>query len=228
MSRLFIFADEAGCFNFSRNPGASRYYIVCTISCASCSKLGSSLLELRRTLIWEKASVGEYFHAAEDKQAVRDRVFQTLQQNDFSIQATIMEKSKALPRIRPTPHRFYHYGWFYHFKYATPKMIKGVTELQITTASIGTAKGQGVFSFAVNDVVQQIAQGMSHRTNFCRAIADPCVQAADYCTWAIQKKWERGDLTICSRKELCMKSTCGLTGLHITTNKVAACSPSYP
>jgi hypothetical protein len=102
MSRLFIFADEAGCFNFSRKPGASRYYIVCTISCASCSNLGSSLLELRRSLIWEKAPIGEYFHASEDKQVVRDRVFTTLQQHDFSIAATIMEKSKALPRIRPT------------------------------------------------------------------------------------------------------------------------------
>jgi hypothetical protein len=106
MSRLFIFADEAGCFNFSRNPGASRYYIVCTISCASCSGLGSSLLELRRSLVWERAPVGEYFHAAEDKQAVRDRVFQALRQYEFSIQATIMEKSKALPRIRPTPTDF--------------------------------------------------------------------------------------------------------------------------
>jgi hypothetical protein len=26
--RLFIFPDEAGCFNFSRNLSASRYYIV--------------------------------------------------------------------------------------------------------------------------------------------------------------------------------------------------------
>jgi hypothetical protein len=66
MSRLYILADEAGCFNFSRNPGASRYYIVCTISCTSCSNLGSDLLELRRELVWEKAAVGECFHASED------------------------------------------------------------------------------------------------------------------------------------------------------------------
>jgi hypothetical protein len=149
MSRLFIFADEAGCFNFTRNPGASRYYIVCTISCSSCSALGSSLLELRRSLVWEGAPIGEYFHATEDKQIVRDRVFETLKQNDFCVQATIMEKSKALARIRPTPQRFYQYGWFYHFKYAAPKIIKGVKELQITTASVGTARDQGVFSFAV-------------------------------------------------------------------------------
>jgi hypothetical protein len=196
MSRLFIFADEAGCFNFTRKPGASRYYIVCTISCSSCATLGTSLLDLRRQLIWEKAPVDEYFHASEDKQVVRDRVFAELQKHNFSIEATILEKSKAYPQVRPTNHRFYQYGWFYHFKYAARKMINSaITELQITTASVGTQKGQAHFSAAVNDVVQQvIGGGRTHRTNFCRSIADPCLQAADYCTWAIQKKWESGDV----------------------------------
>ena len=45
----------------------------------------------------------------------------------------------------------------------------------------------------MNDVAQQIIKGRKFRTNFCRAIADPCLQAADYCTWAIQKKWETGN-----------------------------------
>ena len=165
---LDLGADEAGCFNFSRNQGASKYYIVCTISCRSCADLGSTLLDLRRQLVWENAPIGEYFHASEDKQVVRDRVFKALQKHDFSIQATIMEKSKALPRIRPTHHRFYQYGWFYHFKHAAPKIIRGVTELHITTASVGTHKGQARFSEAVNDVVQQVlGGGRAHRTNFC-------------------------------------------------------------
>jgi hypothetical protein len=194
MARLFIFADEAGDFNFSSNPGASRYYIVCTIACASCDRLGAELLELRRELIWEQAPILEYFHCSEDKQEIRDRVFALLQRHDFSVQATIMEKSKAMPRVRPTNHRFYQYGWFYHFQYAAPKIIGGFDEMHITTASVGTHKGQRHFTAAVNDVVQQTVRGKRYRTNFCRAIADPCLQAADYCTWAIQKKWETGNV----------------------------------
>lgn len=30
-------------------------------------------------------------------------------------------------------------------------------------------------------------------TDFCPASADPCLQVADYCAWAIQRKWERDD-----------------------------------
>lgn len=194
MARIFMFADEAGCFNFSRNPGASKYYIVCTISCPSCADLGTALLNLRRDLVWEKLPVREYFHASEDKQVIRDRVFGLLKQHDFKIQATIMEKSKAQPRIRPTNHRFYNYGWFYHFKFAAPKVTQDIQEMHITTASVGTHKGQKVFTNAVNDVVQQVVKNKVWCTNFCRSIADPCLQAADYCTWAVQKKWETGNI----------------------------------
>jgi len=198
MSRLFLFADEAGCFNFSRKVGASKYFIVCTISCRECSKLGAAMLDLRRELIWEKAPILEYFHASEDRQAVRDRVFSLLQQHDFSVQATIMEKSKAIPRIRTTNHLFYQYGWFYHFKHIASKVmpmaiIPPVRELQITAASVGTKKEQVVFTAAVDDVAKQIVKNREYKTSFCRSVADPCLQAADYCTWAIQKKWEKGN-----------------------------------
>jgi hypothetical protein len=193
-SRLFFFADEAGCFNFSRAPGASKYFVVCTIATADCSQLGTALLDLRRTLIWEGAPVAEFFHATTDKQAIRDRVFDVLQKQDFTAQATIMEKSKAMPKVRPTRHRFYHVGWYHHFKFAGPKTIGAANEIQITTASVGTKKGQAVFSNAVNDVAQQVIRGgRTYRTTFCPSMADPCLQAADYCTWAIQRKWEHGD-----------------------------------
>lgn len=194
MSRLYTFADEAGDFNFSRNGRASRYFIVCTLTCHSCSSLGGALLDLRRELIWKGEPVGEYFHATEDKQPVRDAVFSLLQTQDFQIQATIMEKAKAQPRVRSSDARFYKYGWYYHLQYAAPKFLGGTTEVLITTASVGTHKGQAVFSAAVNDVAQQVIRGgRKWQTNFCRSIGDPCLQAVDYCTWALQRKWERGD-----------------------------------
>ena len=30
-------------------------------------------------------------------------------------------------------------------------------------------------------------------THFCPAATDPCIQVADYCAWAIQRKWELDD-----------------------------------
>jgi hypothetical protein len=65
----------------------------------------------------------------------------------------------------------------------------------VTTASVATKKGQAVFSDAVTDVVQQTVRldNESRQTFFCSAASDPCLQVADYCTWAIQRKWEKED-----------------------------------
>ena len=68
-------------------------------------------------------------------------------------------------------------------------------QLMVTTASIGVKKGQADFSNAVLDVLKQTQKidAGSWRTTFCSSASDPCLQVADYCTWALQRKWERGD-----------------------------------
>src|SRR5271154_6656963 len=115
MPNKFIFADEAGCFTFNRERNVSRYFILCTATMDDCA-VGADLLQLRRKLAWEGAELGEYFHATEDKQAVRDRVFEVITKRDFTIQATIMEKSKAQSQVKSDKPRFYQYGYFFHFK----------------------------------------------------------------------------------------------------------------
>ncbi len=192
MARGYIFSDEAGCFAFKRGPNISRYFIVCTVTMRSC-EVGHALLDLRRSLIWQRAPLGDYFHATNDKQEVRDCVFEEIRKHKFRIQATIMEKSKAQPQTRISTERFYQYGWLYHFRHGLAKQLNVDDELQITAASIGTKKTQAVFTSAVNDVVQQHWPRDRWETFFCTAASDPCVQLADYCTWAIQRKWERGD-----------------------------------
>lgn len=107
--RRFIFADEAGDFEFAKKPNVSKYFIVCAIKTDSCA-IGHELLKLRRELLWDGVAINDYFHATEDKQYVRDRVFEVLNAHDFDIYAQIMEKSKAQPHIRETRHRFYQHA----------------------------------------------------------------------------------------------------------------------
>lgn len=190
--RRYIFADEAGDFNFSRGQNISKYYIICTISLLD-DEIGHELLRLRRNLIWQGLPVRQYFHASEDKQAVRDAVFTLIANFPIVVQATILEKSKAQPQTRTTNARFYQYGWYYHFFGIRATLANANDELLITAASVGTKKGQAVFTSAVNDVVQQHVRHVPWKTHFCPAMADPCLQIADYCTWAIQRKWEQGD-----------------------------------
>lgn len=192
MTRLYLFADEAGDFEFSCRANVSRYFILCTVTMTGCD-IGNALLALRRKLAWEQAPLGEYFHATTDQQVIRDAVFAELAAHEFHIQATIMEKAKAQPQVRIDKPRFYQYGWYYHLKHGLPARLRPHNELMATAASLGTKREKTSFSDNMRDVLGQLVWEHRWRTYFCPASSDPCVQVADYCAWAIQRKWERGD-----------------------------------
>jgi Protein of unknown function (DUF3800) len=191
MPNKFIFADEAGCFTFNRQPNVSKYFILCTVIMDDCS-VGADLLDLRRELAWRGMELGDYFHATKDKQAVRDAVFETIVGRRFAVQATVMEKCKAQPQVRISKPRFYQYAYFYHFKNAVSWMLTRESETLVTTASLGTKKERLAFQDAVSDVMRQTSRSR-WRADFMPAQADPCLQVADYCAWAIQRKWELND-----------------------------------
>lgn len=191
MGDRYVFADEAGNFDFSRKSGASRYFVLTTVTVDDC-EVGNRLLELRRSLGWKGMHLGSVFHASEDPQAVRDEVFDLLVSADFRIDATILEKAKAQEHIR-TEHALYKMAWYLHFKHVAPDVAGWNDRLFVVASSLGTKKKRGTFHNAVDDVVHQVARCSSHRVAFWPVQSDPCLQVADYCTWAIQRKWERGD-----------------------------------
>lgn len=193
MGRLNVFADEAGTFDFRRDPQVSNFYIICTVTMGDCAAPAAALIDLKRQLAWEQVRLGDYFHCTTDAQVVRDRVFATIEQFEFQIQATVMEKAKANPSIRSKDADFYRHGWLYHLRHGVREFIEDSEELHITAASVGTKKGQIAFTDAVRDVVKETVSGRPVRTSFWQCATDPCLQLADYCTWAIQRKWEMND-----------------------------------
>lgn len=191
MPMIYVFADEAGCLEFSRKSNVSRYFLLCTVTLNDC-QVGNDLMSLRRQLAYEGYELGEYFHASADKQVVRDKVFETICSHDFRIDATLLEKSKAITSVRSSRARFYQYGWYYHFKFVAPRIIASDTEMLTTAASLGTRKECVSFYNAVEDVMGQTCHGVKWKTSVFPAATDPCLQVADYCAWAIQRKWESG------------------------------------
>jgi len=190
MSRLHLFADESGNFDFSRGSGATRYFILTAVALGECSIINMQLQALRHQMAWEGIDHPGPFHANHDPYPVRDRVFQILATHDFHIHALILEKAKALPRIRMSEETFYKYAWFYLMKYVTSRVP--ARELLVVSASIGKKKKRTAFYQAVQGVMQQVGRS-AYSTACWDASSDACLQVADYCGWAIQRKWELGD-----------------------------------
>lgn len=193
MTRVHLFADEAGNFDFSGGRGASRYFIIASVTCGE-PDVGNAMLHLRRQLLWEGLDVRpEGFHATEDKQAVRDRVFAMLTDHDLRIDATIFEKRNVRPHLIDDEAAFYRLAWFLHFKFVGPRIVTATDELMVTAAALSTKRRRAVFAEAVHDVVAQVSPTTTFRAVQTSSESEPCLWAADYCAWAIQRKWERGD-----------------------------------
>jgi hypothetical protein len=189
---IYLFSDEAGDLTFNRNPNISRYFIICSLTTTSLD-MSLALTRLRHELIREHMPLKDCFHATEEDAFVRNRVYEEMMKHDFKFQVTICEKSKAQPQVKVSKARFYKYPWYYHFKHAIAGHLKEGDRIIVTTASIGTKKERLSYISALEDVVRQSAPNIEFIVDFRPCQAEPLLQAADYCAWAVGRKWERND-----------------------------------
>lgn len=188
---VYIFADEAGNLDFTLR--GTSYFIVATVTMRSW-EVGIQLLELRHRLALEGVETAETgFHATEDKQAIRDRVFPVVQAAKLEIDAVVLDKRKTLPRIAADEGYFYQLAWHLLFQYVAPRRCDPNDDLLVVGSSLGTKARKTRFYNALTSVVQQHAICRSYATAFWAAASHPCLQVADYCAWAIQRWKERGD-----------------------------------
>lgn len=193
MGQKFIFGDESGNLDFSSKPSASNYYITTTVALDGHCSIGNEILDLRRRLAHDGHLLTDGFHCSEEKQAIRDAVFSLIAEHDFRVDATIMEKRKAIDRLRSNPPRFVKQCWFLHFKWLVPRVATSGDRLFVAQAAVKTAKGRDDLRHALDDVVDQVAPGIDWCAVFWPSRTDPCLWVADYCCWAIQRLYERGD-----------------------------------
>lgn len=192
MSRIYIFGDESGNLDFRKAQGASRYFIVSTVTLNDC-KIGNDILDMKRSLHWDGYQIKDYFHAVDDKQNVRDSFFALLGNHDFRVDATLLDKQKTIPRLARDDMRFYKQAWYLHLKHLVPKVAGTNDEVFLVAASIGTKSRKTAAYKALRDVIAQVSQEQKYEVAFWPASTDPCLQVADYCCWAIQRKWESND-----------------------------------
>ena len=190
MARVYVFADEAGNFDFRARRGASNYFILGTVAMGDTS-VGQDLLALRRELAWQGVGLESTFHAAEDPQVIRDEVFRLLQGANFRADLTLLEKRKTVPH-RQSEHGLYKLAWYEHFKHVAPQIVKRKDELLVVASSIGTKKRRRDFRLGIEDLVNQVTL-CKWEVAFWGCETDPCLQVADYCTWAVQRTYEQGD-----------------------------------
>lgn len=179
MATVYLFGDEAGNFDFSDGPGATRYFILATVTMNDC-QAGDRLQALRRRLAWRGIHLGAVLHASEDPQPVRDAVFKTLARCDMRIDATIVSKRSLSTQARDG-HLLYRYAWHEHFGRIAGEIAGPGDRLLAVASDLGTRKRRGAFHVAVDDAVRASAR-CPHRVAFWPNMSEPCLVVADYCS----------------------------------------------
>lgn len=207
---LYIFIDEAGNFDFT--PDGTKFFVLTAITTTQPLKSRNYFLELKYKLL--KAGFNqEYFHATEDKQEVRDLIFNKIKElDDFDIDCVLAQKNKTNPSLY-----IEHDAWqkeggeivlkTVHYEEKFYKLISQtllqyifnryqnfntVNEIVVVLGSLFTNKKRGYILKSLKQYLKLKFKKPSY-IYFHRACADINCQLADYCGWAVFVKIERNE-----------------------------------
>ncbi len=191
--RLYIFLDEGGNLDFS--PSGTQFFTISSVTKIRPFRIAPSLDSLKYDLIEGGLDI-EYFHASEDKQHVRDRVFDIIQRNlsALHIDSLIVEKRKTGPALLQ-PVQFYPRMLGYLLRHVLNNhALAGIVEVIVITDQIPVQKKRRAVEKAVKITLRaMLPAGVRFRVMHHSSKSAQGLQVADYCNWAVFRKWERGD-----------------------------------
>jgi Protein of unknown function (DUF3800) len=188
---LHVHVDESGCFGFS--PKGSAFYVFGVAWTFDPEPLASAITRARFSLLKAGFNI-EAFHAHTDRQAHRDLFVKTVVAFDtWNFAALVVEKRKVNPAIR-APEIFYPRFLSSILRFIFRGTIgQSASSLTIFTDSIPLNKKREAAEKAIKTAcrteLKTIPFEIFHHPEQC----NNWIQVADYCTWAVARKWERKD-----------------------------------
>ena len=190
---LYLFLDEAGNLDFS--PSGTRYFLLGCISKERPFRAYQELTELKYDLIEQGIDL-EYFHAAEDKQVTRNLVFEIIRRHldGVRVDALLVEKCKTAPFLQ-REERFYAHMLGQLLQYILAQHhLQDFTEVIVFTDRLPVQRKRGAVEKAVKlTLAAQLPAGTRYRVLHHDSKSNFDLQIADYCTWAIYRKWSLAD-----------------------------------
>ena len=188
---LYIFLDEGGNFDFS--PTGTQYFTLTSLAMTRPFVIREPWDDYRHELLEYGRDV-EYFHCADDNRFLRDRLFGILNAhaNTFRVDSLIVEKAKTGPAMR-VDERFYPEMLGYLLRHVFDK-LNGYDEIIVITDSIPHQKKRKAIEKGIKHTLKNmLPAGMRFRILHQASRSHYCLQAVDYCNWAIYRKWDAGE-----------------------------------
>ncbi len=201
----YLYFDEAGNFDFS--PSGTRVFVMTCLVVQRPFAFQPALLEVKYDCM-EQGLTLEYFHAAEDRQAVRDRVFDVIHAHIGSLEAhtVVVRKSCLEPKLRE-PHTLYRWAFEYLVRAACSGRVDSAASVVGVTDHLPIQRNRAAFEKGLKPYLKtNLPQGARFELLHHQSRADLNLQVADYISWAIYRKWARGDVRSYGLIESCIRS----------------------
>lgn len=189
----YLFLDEGGNFDFS--PTGTRHFVLTSVATRRPFPAHGPLDDFKHDCL-EYGLDTEYFHCADDNLRVRRRVFELIAANmdSLRIDCLVVEKPKTGPALREDK-RFYPEMLGHLLKFVIPRELKhSVDEVIVITDTIPIQKKRQAVEKAIKGALAaMLPAGMRYRILHHASRSHYGLQVADYCNWAVFRKWQKGE-----------------------------------
>ena len=194
MSRCaYIFLDEAGNFDFSVN--GTRYFALASVSIRRPFPAFDALDNYKHDCL-EAGRNLEHFHCSHDREEVRNGLFDLIAAHldGIRIDYLVVEKSGTDPPLQEAV-RFYPEMLGHLLKVVLPRELDAdSSEVIIITDAIPVNRKRRAVEKAVRTTLaRMLPPGMNYRVLHHQSRSHYGLQVADYCCWAVFRKWQRGE-----------------------------------
>ena len=190
----YIFLDESGNLDFSDN--GTRHFVIAGV-CARRPFPVFDLLDGYKHSNLESGGDIEYFHCYNDRRALRDAVFNiiTSDMDDMRVNCLVVEKSRIATPMRDDL-RFYPTALGQLLSRVIPSELAGgeTEQIIVITDTIPINRRRRAVERAIRTTLSQmLPAGVKYRVLHHQSRSHYGLQVADYCCWAVFRKWEMGD-----------------------------------
>ncbi len=191
----YIFLDESGNFDFRRS--GSRYLVMTCVGMCRPFPAWEPLDDYKYRCIENGMDI-EYFHCYADRKHVRSTVFSVIAQHldDMRISCVVIEKTRVSAMMQEPK-------WLYQWMlgYLLGRVLAGelsteVKDVIVITDTIPVNERRKAIVKSIQlAVARNQPPNMKYRILHHQSRTHYGLQIADYCCWAIFRKWESEDCT---------------------------------
>ena len=191
--RVYIFLDESGNLDFG--PKGTRYFVLTAVRMLRPFPAFTALMEYKYDCL-ENGVDTEHFHCYDDSRIVRKSVFDLIgaHLDGMLIDCGVVEKAGVSQNMRADT-RFYPamLGYLLDKLFRRELAVDNARQIIVITDTIPVKRKHRAMEKAIRTTLSGMLPSVKYTVLHHQSRSHYGLQIADYCCWAIFRRYERGD-----------------------------------